>query len=167
MTDEIEIVHALPNHIDEVAPLFDAYRVWCGEDSDPDGAHHFINQRLSANESEIFFARSGDQPVAFTQLYPVFSSVSMDRVWILNDLYVDESARQQGVGTILLQAAAEFARALGAIRLELETEPTNTAAQAAYEALGWQKNSKFLHYLLELREDEVMARAVRQGLRAK
>jgi GNAT superfamily N-acetyltransferase len=154
MTDEIEIVHALPNHVDEVVPLFDAYRVWYGEDSDPDGAHHFISQRLSANESEIFFARRGDQPVAFVQLYPVFSSVSMGRVWILNDLYVGESARRQGVGTILLEAAAEFARALGAIRLELETEQTNTAAQAAYEALGWQKTSKFLHYSLEVGRDE-------------
>ena len=154
MTDEIEIVHALPNHVDEVAPLFDAYRVWYGEESDPAGAHHFLSQRLTANESEIFFARRGDQPVAFTQLYPVFSSVSMGRVWILNDLYVGESARRQGVGTILLEAAAEFARTLGAIRLELETEQTNTAAQAAYEALGWQKNSKFLHYSLEVNEDE-------------
>lgn len=160
MTDKIEIVHALPKHVDEVAPLFDAYRVWCGEDSDPDGAHHFINQRLSANESEMFFARQCDQPVAFTQLYPVFSSVSMGPVWILNDLYVGESVRRQGVGTILLDAAAEFARALGAIRLELETEHANTAAQAAYEALGWQKNSKFLHYSLKLSEDEVVTRAV-------
>ncbi len=160
MTDEIEIVHALPNHIDEVAPLFDAYRVWCGEDSDLGGAHHFINQRLSASESEIFFARRREQPVAFTQLYPVFSSVSMGRVWILNDLYVGESVRRQGVGTILLEAAAEFARALGAIRLELETEQTNTAAQAAYEALGWQKNSKFFHYLLKLSEDEGGPRAI-------
>ena len=160
MTDKIEIVHALPKHVDEVAPLFDAYRVWCGEDSDPDGAHHFINQRLSANESEIFFARQCDQPVAFTQLYPVFSSVSMGRVWILNDLYVGESVRRQGVGTILLEAAAEFARALGAIRLELETEHTNTDAQAAYEALGWQKNAKFLRYSLKLSEHEVVTRAV-------
>jgi GNAT superfamily N-acetyltransferase len=161
MTDKIEIVHALPKHVDEVAPLFDAYRVWCGEDSDPDGAHYFINQRVSANESEIFFARRCDQPVAFTQLYPVFSSVSMGRVWILNDLYVVESARRQGMGTILLEAAAEFARALGAIRLELETEQTNTAAQMAYKALGWQKNSKFLHYMLELSEDEVVTQTVR------
>jgi len=152
MTDEIEIVHALPSHVDDVAPLFDAYRCWYGEDSDPDGARNFISQRLTANESEIFFARRDEQPVAFIQLYPLFSSVSMGRVWILNDLYVDESARRQGVGTILLEAAAQFARAVGAIRLKLETEHANTAAQAAYEALGWKKDSAFLHYSLDVSE---------------
>jgi len=154
MTDEIEIVHALPTHTDEIAPMFDAYRCWYGQDSDPDGARHFISQRLALNEAEIFLARLGDRPVGFTQLYPMFSSISMGRIWILNDLFIDESARRQGIGTILLETAAEFARALGAVRLLLETKPDNKAAQAAYEALGWKQDTDFLNYSLELSESE-------------
>lgn len=154
MTDEIEIVHAQPKHASDVAPLFDAYRCWYGKESDPDGAFSFIRQRLAARESEIFFAQVQGQAIAFTQLYPVFSSVSMGRVWILNDLYVGESARRQGVGTILLETAAEFARALGAIRLQLETKHDNTAAQAAYEALGWQRDNDFIHYSLQVSDSD-------------
>jgi len=150
MTDEIEIVHALPAHADEVAPLFDAYRCWYGKDSDPAGARHFISQRLMLNEAEIFFARQGDQAVAFTQLYPIFTSVGMRRVWILNDLFVDESARRSGVGTMLVETVTEFAKQLGAVRLQLETWPTNTAAIAAYEALGWKRDAEFLNYSLDL-----------------
>ncbi len=151
MTDQFQIVHAQPTHVDDVAPLFDAYRCWYGEKSDPDGARYFISQRLTAHESEIFYACCGDQAVAFAQVYPVFSSVSMERVWILNDLYVDESVRRQGVGTLLLETASEFAQALGAIRLELETKHDNKIAQAAYEALGWKQNADFVRYSLDVR----------------
>lgn len=154
MTSELEIVHAQPKHAGDVAPLFDAYRCWYGADSDPDGAFSFIRDRLRASESEIFFARMDDRPVAFTQLYPVFSSVSMGRVWILNDLYVDDSVRRQGVGTVLLETAAEFARALGAIRLQLETKHDNMAAQAAYEALGWERNTEFINYTLHVADSD-------------
>jgi len=150
MTEEIEVVHARPDHVDEIAPMFDAYRCWYGKPTDLDGARHFISQRLTLNEAEIFFARQGSNPIGFVQLYPMFSSVSMGRIWILNDLFIDESARRQGVGTILLETAAEFARALGAIRLQLETKPDNSAAQAAYEALGWKQDTEFLNYSLDL-----------------
>lgn len=155
MTDEIDIVHAVPDDVAQVAPLFDAYRCWYGKDSDPDGAHYFVSQRLAHNESEIFFARYKNRPVAFTQLYPVFSSVSMGPVWILNDLYVESSVRRLGLGTMLLETAAEFARNLGAIRLQLETGHDNTVAQAAYEALGWQRNTEYLNYSLQLSDADV------------
>ena len=33
-------------------------------------------------------AFDGDNPIGFVQLYPSFSSVSMMRSWVLNDLFV-------------------------------------------------------------------------------
>ena len=150
MTTDIEIVHAQPAHADAIAPVFDTYRCWYGMQSDPEGARYFISQRLIQNESEIFFARHQEEILGFTQLYPLFSSVSMDRIWLLNDLFIAETARRTGVGSLLLQTAAEFARSLGALRLQLETKHDNLAAQAAYEALGWQRDSEFFNYTLDL-----------------
>lgn len=150
MTQSITIIHAVTEHIEEVAPLFDAYRCWYGKTSDLDGARRFLAERLSAAESEIFFLRVDNQPVAFTQLYPLFSSVAMERIWILNDLFVSEPFRTQGLGTLLLEAAAEFARGVGAIRLELETAVDNKAAQKAYEALGWVRDTTFAHYSIDV-----------------
>ena len=70
-----------------------------------------------------------NQALGFVQLYPSFSSVSMRKIWILNDLYVATNARRYGVGRLLMDRARDFARDTGALRLELTTARTNAAAQ--------------------------------------
>jgi hypothetical protein len=47
---------------------------------------------MQKNDSTIFLAEERGYPLGFTQLYPSFSSVSMKRVWILNDLFAEESS---------------------------------------------------------------------------
>lgn len=60
-----------------IAPLFDAYRVFYEQESNIDAAVAFLYERLSKNESTIFIAFVNDVAVGFTQLYPIFSSVSL------------------------------------------------------------------------------------------
>jgi GNAT superfamily N-acetyltransferase len=98
----------------------------------------------------IFLAELDGLAVGFTQLYPSFSSVSMARVWVLNDLFVAQSARRLGVGQALLQAAADHARALDAVRLSLSTAVDNLSAQALYASKGWMRDQKFFVYNLSL-----------------
>lgn len=124
-------------HLDVVARLFDQYRGFYGQPSDLATATAFIRARMERDESVIFLAWNDDAAVGFTQLYPAFSSVSASRVWILNDLLVVPEARRKGVARALLSAAAEFARADGALRLELEADHDNATAQALYRAMGW------------------------------
>lgn len=88
--------------------------------------------------------------VGFTQLYPSFSSASAAPILILNDLFVSPDARRGGTGARLLRAAADYGREVGAVRLTLTTEVTNTTAQALYEAEGWKLDSDFLTYNLPL-----------------
>ena len=150
MSQEVEIVSVTESHLEEVASLFDAYRVWYGMPSDIDGARNFLGARLRQSESVIFMAQLDGDAIGFTQLYPMFSSVKMGPAWVLNDLFVAESARRRGVATALLEAAAEFGRQVGAIRLDLETELDNTQAQTAYERHGWVRDSRFCCYSLAL-----------------
>ena len=98
----------------------------------------------------VLLAESQGQAVGFTQLYPSFSSVSMARVFVLNDLYVAESARRMGVGEALLNAATDHARQLGAVRLSLTTNVQNLPAQSLYAAMGWERDQKFYAYHLAL-----------------
>lgn len=70
----------------------------------------------------------------------------MRRIWLLNDLYVAQSARQCGVAAALLDAARRYAMATGAGGLMLQTEVTNVAAQAAYEHSGWIRQDGFYWY---------------------
>jgi GNAT superfamily N-acetyltransferase len=135
--------------VDTLAPLFDAYRQFYGRASDPNGARTFLHERLHHGESVLFLAfDAGGEAVGFTQLYPSFSSTAMARIFVLNDLFVQASARQQGVGTRLLAAAADHARSIGAVRLTLSTATSNATAQAVYEAAGWQRDAQFYVYNL-------------------
>jgi len=134
-----------------VAPLFDAYRQFYGKSSDPDLALRFIGERLANGESTVFMAESEDgAAVGFVQLYPTFSSVSAARVYVLNDLFIAPQARRGAVARRLMQAAADYARAQGAIRLSLSTGTTNLAAQALYESEGWVRDEQYFHYSLGL-----------------
>src|SRR5690554_7323702 len=73
----------------------------------------------------LFVAEVEGRAVGFTQLYPTFSSVSMARTFVLNDLFVSPEARKSGVGRGLLSAAAHYAREVGAIRLSRSEEHTS------------------------------------------
>lgn len=135
----IAIRKASLQDLDSLVPLFDAYRQFYNQAPDPEGARRFLTGRLEQEESVVFLAFDGKRAVGFTQLYPQFSSVGMDRNWLLNDLYVDKSARKQGVGYRLLEAARAFGRETGARWLVLETGVDNYAAQALYEKAGWAR----------------------------
>jgi len=126
--------------------LFDAYRQFYGRASDVAAAEAFLRDRFNHGESVIFLADAAGVPAGFTQLYPSFSSVSLARTFILNDLFVVPSARRTGVGSELLRAATEYARSLGAVRVTLNTDIGNTTAQAVYEARGWKRDREYFVY---------------------
>jgi len=138
--------------LDALTTLFDGYRVFYKQQSDPALARAFIEERLRREESVIFIARNGGdhEALGFTQLYPMFSSVSARRIWVLNDLYVAPAARKRGVARALMDRARDFAMETGALRLILETAEDNHAAQALYESLGYVRESGERHYSLEL-----------------
>ena len=138
--------------LDAVVPLFDAYRQFYGQRSDLAAARVFLGERLRRDESVIFLAmadgESGNEALGFTQLYPSFSSVSVRRLWILNDLFVRPGIRRGGVGRRLLERAREWAIETDAKGLTLATAVSNAAARALYESCGWQRDAEFEHYVL-------------------
>jgi ribosomal protein S18 acetylase RimI-like enzyme len=135
-------------HIKLLLPLFNKYRKFYEVEDKPEEAEVFLRERMEKNESKIFLAMQGDNPVGFTQLYPSFSSLSMKRVWILNDLYVDEASRKHGVGKMLLDAAKEFAIETKSKGLTLSTGIENETAQSLYEKYGFIRNEHFYEYFL-------------------
>lgn len=146
----LEVMQATTDDASRLAPLFDQYRVWCGEESDLSSAQYFLNQRLRNSEAEVFFVNVDQDLAGFVLLYPLFSSVSMQPIWILNDLFVADAFRQRGIGSVLLQIATEFAKELGVLRLELEADVVNKQAQSLYESRGWKKDVKYFRYTLTL-----------------
>jgi GNAT superfamily N-acetyltransferase len=146
----MEVVLAGSEHLEEVVVLFDQYRIFYKQSSNLEAARRFLQARLQANDSTIFIARENGCGIGFTQLYPSFSSVSMNRIWILNDLFVETSHRKQGVAKLLMGAAENYARETRAVRIVLATQISNASAQALYESLGYSKDQDFHHYALRL-----------------
>jgi GNAT superfamily N-acetyltransferase len=132
-------------HLDAVAALFDQYRQFYGQPADLPLARQFIGDRIRRQESVIFLVRRHETVFGFVQLYPVFSSVSAQRSWLLNDLFVRPDVRQLGFGQRLLQHAQQFVTDRGDKGLALETA-LNNPAQQLYERLGWQLDRDYRHY---------------------
>ena len=135
------VVRAELSDLETLVPLFDAYRVFYAQPSDQGAAREFLEARLSADESVAFLALLEGSPVGFTQLYPSFSSVSLKKLWILNDLFVVPEARRKGVAGALLGRALAYARETGAKGLTLQTAADNRSAQALYKAHGWEQDA--------------------------
>ncbi len=147
----MEVIRVHADRVDEVAELFDGYRVFYKQESDIEKARTFLGERVANDESVIFAVESdAGKLVGFTQLYPLFSSVQVRRVWLLNDLFVAPEARRQGVGEMLMHAARKFAEETGAKGLALETGLDNYGAQLLYEKLGYVKQSGTMWYFLNL-----------------
>ena len=144
--NKITVRQAVLTDIDELVPLFDSYRQFYGRSSDLGAVSKFLSARFNHGESVLFIAFDADTPVGFTQLYPSFSSVSLARIFILNDLFVTTEGRRKGVGTRLLSAAVDYAKSLNAVRLTLSTEITNKSAQALYQSAGWKQDDQFYVY---------------------
>ncbi|MGE7922703.1 GNAT family N-acetyltransferase [Viridibacillus arvi] len=133
-----------------VAGLFDMYRQFYEQQTNIEAAYKFIHSRLTNKDSVIFVAKEGEEYVGFTQLYPTFSSISMKKAWILNDLFVTKNNRKSGVAQQLLQSAMELARQANASYLTLETALTNINAKKLYEKNGFVHDTEFEHYTLNL-----------------
>jgi ribosomal protein S18 acetylase RimI-like enzyme len=70
----------------------------------------------------------------------------MKQSWILNDLFVNEHARGQGVGEKLMRTAIIYAKETGVKGVLLETAEDNTTAQRLYEKIGFKRESSYFYY---------------------
>jgi ribosomal protein S18 acetylase RimI-like enzyme len=144
------IREATINDTTELAILFDEYRIFYEKESDLAGATHFLKERIKNKESVIYIALDNDNKIAgYIQLYPLFSSTRMKRLWLLNDLYVNPAYRSKGYGESLLEKAKEFSKNTNACGLMLETAKTNTSANNLYLKNDWILDEEHNYYSWE------------------
>jgi GNAT superfamily N-acetyltransferase len=130
-----------------LAPLFDAYRVFYGKDSELGAAARFLKDRLTNNESQIYIAVADNHVMTgFTQLYPLFSSTRMKRLWLLNDLFVDPRFRGLGISKLLIDAAKELCTNTDSCGLILETAKSNLIGNHLYPATGFSLDRDHNYY---------------------
>ena len=142
----MHILKAEIQHLHDLIPLFDGYRIFYKQKSDFIGAKEFLSNRLTNHESIIYIAYIEELPAGFIQLYPIFSSVTMQPMFILNDIFVDSSYRKSGVGKALIERAQDLCEELEYKGMILETQPENVIAQSIYENCGFEKDNS-CHYI--------------------
>lgn len=135
--------------LEQVVELFELYLKFYNKVLNTNSCKEFVSQRLKNADSIIYVAQEeSGQILGFLQLYPIFSSLSLKRSWVLNDLFVKESVRGKDIGKSLLKAAEKHSIESGANGLSLQTSINNKVAQALYESIGWVKDSKYYTYYL-------------------
>lgn len=144
--NSMSVRQAVLADLEELTALFDQYRQFQGRASDIAAARSFLRERFNHGESVVFICHEGDAPVGFAQLYPSFSSVSLSRVFVVNDLFVHASGRRKGVASMLLAAIESYAWSLGSARVTLNVARDNGSAQRLYEAQGWKQDDQFFMY---------------------
>lgn len=142
----IEVRKATVGDIEQLLPLFEAYRVFYKKEPAPVQAKQFLEERIRLDESMVYLAFEGDQALGFTQLYPLFSSTRMKRLWLLNDLYVAETHRGRGISKLLIDAAKDLARVTKAAGVSLETEKSNLIGNQLYPATEFELDDSHNFY---------------------
>jgi GNAT superfamily N-acetyltransferase len=146
----IQIHKAGINEIEPFAQLFDSYRVFYEKKSDLEGARNFLKERIENHESVVFLAADKENRFkGFVQLYPIFSSTRMKRLWLLNDLFVVPESRGLGIGKSLIESSKNHCLETEACGLLLETAKTNIEGNHLYPKEGFVLDKDHNYYTWE------------------
>ncbi|MCJ2376411.1 GNAT family N-acetyltransferase [Vibrio sp. ZSDZ34] len=138
--------------IDDLAFLFGQYMEFYKQPLNPKGFREYLIERLNNQDATVYIAyENEDKPVGFILNYHSFSSLSLGKVIVLNDLFVVPNCRGKGVASALIDCSVSLAKSTGAVCVELGTAKDNRLAQALYEKIGFVKDTKYYSYSLSVK----------------
>ena len=140
------------NDLENVASLFDQYRIFYSMTSDLAKCKQFIAKRLSIKDSIIYLATITNEPAGFIQIYPSFSSVAMQPIWVLNDLFVSNKYRRLGCAKLLMKTVENEALNRQIFSVKLSTAIDNHTAKKLYHSIDYTKITQFDNYSLTPRK---------------
>jgi ribosomal protein S18 acetylase RimI-like enzyme len=146
-----------PSTVDDLPdllPLLRGYSSFYGAHPDDDAllgmARAFCGTTgEGAGGSQLLARADSGELVGFATVLWSWDTTTGSPLAVMEDLFVTERTRGQGVGRTLLEACAALARERGYGALTWETAPDNTRAQRLYDATGAER-STWLAYRLSL-----------------
>ncbi|MGK2932449.1 MAG: GNAT family N-acetyltransferase [Solirubrobacterales bacterium] len=136
MGPETPLRIAAPTDLTAVTGLVGGFRDFLGSEG-PSNAELEVTIARLLDDRTTEFLLIGEPPVGFVQLrFRLSVWTGTEDAW-LEDAYVDESARGEGHGRTLVEAAISRARSRGCRRIQLDVNTDNAPAVKLYESLGF------------------------------
>ncbi|WP_310380218.1 GNAT family N-acetyltransferase [Flavobacterium sp.] len=135
--------------LDQLTTLFDQYVVFYKRPSNHEKHKAYLKERIENNEATVFMAFDDEKPekaIGFTLVYVTFSSLALNKILILNDLFVDSTIRKKGTGEQLILQTVELSKELGSNLIRLRTAKNNTIAQGLYHKMGFVRDEHLYTY---------------------
>ena len=134
----------------ELLPLLRAYCDFY-EVAPPDDALLALSRALIADPEreglQLLARDEAGRPVGFATVFWSWSTLSVGRIGVMNDLFVAPEGRGRGVAEALIEACVERCRERGAQVLAWQTALDNHRAQAVYDRVGGRRE-QWLDYSL-------------------
>lgn len=158
MGPEVPLRIAGPSDVAAVVRLVAGFRDFLESDR-PDNAELEVSVSELLGDRSTEFLLVGDPETGYAQIRFRLSVWTGSEDAFLEDVFVDEAARGEGHGRLLVSAAIERARSRGCHRIQLDANQDNHGAVKLYESLGFRPvhneakwgDSPDLFYNLELR----------------
>lgn len=133
---EIRVEPIAAEQLDALLPLIAAYQRFYGVEDVDDARNRFFFARFLApsDDGMLLGARRDGELLGYACLYWHFTSLVPAETVLMNDLYVVEAARGQGIGRALIEASAAIAKERGAHQLQWVTAPDNRTARRLYDS---------------------------------
>jgi GNAT superfamily N-acetyltransferase len=112
---------------------------------DEPAARQALTQLLSDDPfGRVWLVCIEDKPIGYVVLTLGFSLEYHGRDAFIDEIYLEEPYRGQGIGTKIFAFVEEQARALGVQAIHLEVERHNQRAQSFYQKIGFKDNDRRL-----------------------
>lgn len=158
MPDDLRIAPIAASELEALLPLIAAYQRFYGVEEIDEGRNRaFFARFLAPSDDGMLLgawrgedaAIGGEELVGYACLYWHFTSLVPAETVLMNDLYVAEDHRGEGIGRALIEASAAVAGERGAHQLEWVTSPDNRTAQRLYDTTGAESEPS-IEYELKL-----------------
>jgi GNAT superfamily N-acetyltransferase len=120
---------------------FDAARFMAPARDAAEGYSWFLGTQLEQADAVVLVAEHDGRVIgyAYAGLEPMSWKELRGPAGFIHDVVVEEAAQGQGIGTGLMQAAADWLEDHGAPRVMLWTAEANPAAQRLFDRLGFRR----------------------------
>jgi ribosomal protein S18 acetylase RimI-like enzyme len=120
---------------------FDRDRFMAPQSGVEDGYAWFLGEQMNNPDAVVFVAEQREAVVGYVyaSLEPRSWNELRESAGFIHDVVVDESARGNGIGTQLIEAAARWLEVKGAPRIMLWSAEQNSSGQRLFERLGFRR----------------------------